>query len=281
MILFTVEIIKQLVGSLARPGSTVLYNVEPSLPYPRAVVCNWNQNGNTTNPYPVGPCSTCEIEMISCVNLNTSANCTDMWIHTPIQTAGGLFDCWVYNGDFNNQLSSNTTAYGGGIETLWLVEKLPPTDPPQNRAGSQISFFNNDGTEIDPAAVYGEVNFCPTDYDSFYALQLVNTIHNELPSSNPNFNTTRYSTAVSTVSLLYTPNDTQSYIGITFSYQTLSEQVIFFDYAYNVNNMFGDFAGMIGTLMGLDVIKVAGSIPMFYLAWKNRNMVAIEDHFNG
>lgn len=39
--------------------------------------------------------------------------------------------------------------------------------------------------------------------------------------------------------------------------------------------------GMLGTLMGLDTIKVMSSIPLVYLAIKMRNINPIEDKFNG
>lgn len=72
-----------------------------------------------------------------------------------------------------------------------------------------------------------------------------------------------------------------AYFGLSFAYQTLSKQTIQFSIGYTIDNLFGDFAGMIGTLMGLDTIKVAAGLPLFYLAAKMKSMKILEDHFNG
>jgi len=69
------------------------------------------------------------------------------------------------------------------------------------------------------------------------------------------------------VQLLYTPtlsnstNDTWAYSGVSFAFETLSEQQIVFDYTCSLLNFWGDFVGMAGTLMGLDAIKVCTGIP--------------------
>jgi hypothetical protein len=37
---------------------------------------------------------------------------------------------------------------------------------------------------------------------------------------------------------------------------------------------------MVGTLMGLDLIKVASSLPILYYAMKIRSLRPLEDHYN-
>ncbi len=82
-------------------------------------------------------------------------------------------------------------------------------------------------------------------------------------------------------------------MGVSFSFETLSIQQITFQSSYTILNFFGDFAydscvivfnqrrGMIGTLMGLDVIKVAMAVPTSYFAYKFRACWPLEEVFNG
>jgi len=283
MIVFCVQIVQQFLASLAAPSSTVLYSASAPLPLPRVVVCNWNQNGAVGAPIPTGPCEECLVQLKYCKNVNTSADCTSQWRHEPQQTFAGLFDCWVFNDDINNVLFSQTTGYGGGISTVWEVKKLDPLNVTDggSRTGLQASFFLNDGSDISELAIYNEVNFAPDALDSFYALRLFSTIHTEKDPSDPAYNVTTYATIVSSVNLLTTVNSSFADIGVSFSYQTLSTQEILFSISYTINNLFGDFAGMIGTLMGLDVIKLSSSIPLCWLVYKLKSVNPLEDHFNG
>lgn len=77
-----------------------------------------------------------------------------------------------------------------------------------SRAGAQISFLLNDGTDIPENLLWQETNFAPLSVDSFFTIQLVSTVHLEKEKSDPQYNTTRFNTAVSTVNLLSTANDT-------------------------------------------------------------------------
>ena len=38
---------------------------------------------------------------------------------------------------------------------------------------------------------------------------------------------------------------------------------------------------MIGTLMGLDVIKLAAGIPIIYFSIRQRRLYPVSEHFNG
>jgi len=278
------EIIYQYIASVNTPSSTVLYQSADRLPLPTVVVCNWNQNGNLQNPVPPPnqTCPECELFLDSCQNLNTSADCTSEWAGLTVQTDAGLFYCWQFNNDPVTVTWSNTTGYSGSYATVWRINLFPATDPPQNRAGLQVSFFpNDDGTStVDPTLIYNEVRFAQPDFDSFYALTYVTTIHNELSTDDPNFNTSRFDYVVSSVALLQPNDNATAYVGVSFSFQTLSQEIISFDIAYTLNNLFGDFASMIGTLMGLDTIKVSSGIPLAWLAVKLRSLSPIEDHFN-
>jgi len=142
--------------------------------------------------------------------------------------------------------------------------------------------------QVNAKDIYNEVNFASMGLDTFFALTYVNTLHNELQSSDPLYNVSNFQTDASTVTLLQAldpdannPNATRGYIALSFAYQTLSLQQVSFDIAYNLNNLFGDFSGMLGTLMGLDVIKLAAGLPMGYLAWKSKTWRPLQEAFNG
>jgi len=117
--------------------------------------------------------------------------------------------------------------------------------------------------------------------DTFYAFKLVLTEHLELSNtSDPNYNKTRFDVTSSLTTVLAPPNTTYGYIGISFSFQTLSKEEDTFSIGYTLNNFFGDFSGMIGTLMGLDTIKVSSGIPLLYMSARWRSIIELEDHFN-
>jgi len=246
------------------------------------VVCNWNQDGSVSNTTPAHNCQECLIALIACTNLNTSEDCTGLWQHTPIETKGGLFDCWTYNGDFDHPIHSNTTGYSGSIASVWGMYLLEQTDPPSNRAGAQVSFMNLDGTATSADSIYDEYRFAPVGFDTFFAVQYVNTLHQE-SHLQPGLvrNSSRFDTVNANVNLLALPNATFGYVGISFAFQTLSKEVDQFFTGYTIASFFGDFAGMVGTLMGLDLIKVSSSLPLWWVSMKIKSINPIEDHFNG
>jgi len=277
-------IVQQHLDSVATPSSTILITDDKSLPLPRVIICNWNQNGIPGDPIPTGPCPECNLTLISCSNLNTSADCSSLFKYTPIQTFAGLFYCYTFNDDPNNIIYSATTGYSGSYATIWQIQTFNATDPPASRAGLQSSYINNDGIPVDPLVIYDEYRFSQPGQDNFFSLQLVTTIHNELSASDPNFNITRFDTVNSAVSLITIPQLAQenlAYVGVSFAFQSLSSQQVIFDTAYTTNNLFGDFAGMVGTLMGLDAIKVSAAMPLIFLAMKYRVIKPLADHFNG
>jgi len=281
MIWFTYQIAEQYAMSVQNPSSKISVLSNSVLPLPSAIVCNWNQEVGV----PYGSCSQCQLTLVSCTNLSISTlnlpgnpDCSYLW--TPIQfnTTIGLFYCYQFNNDLNSLIFSVSTGYSGSLATIWGVTSYPPTNPPTNRAAVQVTFNIQNITT--PQDIVNEISFAPTGYDVFFGLQYINTIHSELDPSNPNYNTSYYETTNSMVKLLYS-NSTLDYIGISFSFQTLSIQQILFSIDYTLLNFFGDFSGMVGTLMGLDVIKFSMAIPTTYFAWKFRACWPLEDVFNG
>jgi len=280
---FIYDITTQYTAGKDSPSSSINIQIGDALPSPKVVVCNWNQDGSTTNSTPTYACEECLIELVSCLNWNTSGDCTNLWYHTPIQTNAGLFDCYTYNANYSEAISDNTTGYSGSIASVWQVKLLNFTSPPSNRAGAQASFFLQDNSTTDPNAIYNEIRFAPANMDTFFAVRYINTLHQEdvLQEGIADRNTSRFETLVSSTTMLSLPNDTYAYIGVSFAYQTLNQELDIFFTSYTLQNFWGDFAGMIGTLMGLDVIKVASAIPVTVVAFRLKSINPLEDHFNG
>jgi len=281
MIWFIVGIASQYISSTANPSSKVSINQVEVLPLPSVTVCNWNQEVG-----PFGSCQQCQLSLVSCQNLsilivnpNANADCSGSWSPRLWNTSIGLFYCYEFNNNPNNVINSVTTGYSGSLATIWSVVPFPPMDPPSNRAGLQATFAVQNTTT--PTSIVAEVNFAPTRFDTFFSIQYVNTFHSEKNPTDPIYNTSRYTLTSSLVKLQATANETIDYIGVSFAFDTLSVQEILFSVDYTILNFFGDFAGMIGTLMGLDVIKVAIGIPTTYFAFKFKACWPLEEIFNG
>jgi len=282
MCYFIFGIYTQYSQNLTTPSSSINLLEEKNVVSPKVVVCNWNQDGSVSNSTPSHNCPICLIQLTSCQNLNTLGDCSLLWEHTPIQTFAGLFDCWTYNGNNMTPIISNTTGYSGSIATVWEMLLEPQTIPPINRAGAQASFFILDGEPTSPQSIYDEVRFASVGLDTFFAVQYIQTLHQESqPQAGIERNSSRYATTVAGVNLLQYTNNTYGYLGISFAFQTLSEeQDIFFD-SYTMQNFWGDFSGMIGTVLGLDMIKVCSGIPIIFVAFRYRTLYPLDNHFSG
>lgn len=282
MAVFIYNITTQYLSGLSTPSSSISIFPATELAVPKVVVCNWNQDGSPSDPTPTHNCSECILTIVSCTDQHSQDDCVSSWVKTPIQTEGGLFDCLTYNGDPNNALWSNFTGYSGSISAVFEVVLYQSAAPPVASAGVQVSFIILDDTPTSPDVIYNEVQYGSIGADSFFAITYINTIHDESNrDSNTPYNSSRYDAVSSSVSLNTPYNDTVGYAAVSFSFQTLSQEQANFFTSYTLVNFWGDFAGMIGTLMGLDLIKFASGIPKMYLAVKLRSINPIEDHFNG
>jgi len=276
LIVFLVGTTQQLINSFNNPRNAISIQQEAILPLPAVTVCNWNQ----LVP-PMMVCPECELTLIACMNFgdNNNPDCTHLWTPRNWNTQNGLFFCYEFNNDLNNIRLSNSTGYSGSMATVWGVKPLPSTTPPQNRAAVQATFEIQNKTDAN--AIYGEISFAAAGLDTFFGLTLINTVHNDLSTTAPNYNVTNYNKETSSVKLLSPKNASMAYVGVSFSFQMLSVQYITFTMGYTLNNYFGDFAGMIGVLMGMDVIKLSMGIPTAFIAFKEKSLVPLEELFNG
>jgi len=52
-----------------------------------------------------------------------------------------------------------------------------------------------------------------------------------------------------------------------------------YEIEYTIDKYFGDFAAMIGALLGLSVVKFAIGVPSFYFSWKYKSLLPTEEIF--
>jgi len=258
---------------LANPSSTVYTVAVDDVEVPRVLVCNWNQD--TT---PDLSCSYCSISILSCHNSIDGTDCVNEWIHTPKPTEQGLFDCYTYNDQPDDRTIARSIGYNGSIQTLWSV---PPPPITAGREGAQVSFLNNDGSEISEQMIFSETRFAPFRWDTFYSIRSVEVYrHEEGKRESREYS---YETNDSPVNLVVNTSNplarSTHYIGISFGLQSLNKKVIEYSTSFTLENFFGDFAGILGALMGVSVIKLFSSFPKFWYSIKWRTLVPTEDHW--
>jgi len=244
-------------------------------------VCNWNTDNSTSS---ATSCNFCTLEVVDCTFINTTAQCINSWSPTFIITENGTvnFNCFKFNSDPNNVTWSETTSYGGSYVTVFKIRIPNQTSTPtaySPRAGLQVTFAPQ-GT-ITPDIIYNEVRFLAINTDTFFAITAINTIHGDLPTTDPNYNTTRFDTTSSAVSLLNVPIDQtdDAYLSVSFAYQTLNLEVVTYGFAYTLSNFFGDFSGMLNLLLGVCLVKVFTCFPLGWASMKMRSCRPLEDKF--
>jgi len=270
MIWFIVGISQQYQQAKSAPATIITFQSPDNQDLFMVTICNWNQ---IIAPY--DPCDFCDLELIGCLDIAGGSDCTLQ--HLQIDSGNvsdGVFNCYQFNTNPapESVIKSAKPGYAGSFSALFLVANPPEDDT--LRVGLQVS-LTPVGEQPD---VFGEDKFAPPGLDSYFAAQTVQTVHQEL---DPVTSETRYDASFSTTGLTRTNNATHSYISISWAFQTLSVQTITYEPQYTLNNFFGDFAGMVGTLMGLDVVKLAAGFIVAFKAIRMRNIYPLQEHFNG
>jgi len=269
MIYYIVLIITPFVDSKSLPTSTVTYSTNATLLFPAVTICNWNQV--------LGPYFDYEnITLVDCFNWFLNTSCVSEFSYVVVITTFGNFSCYVFNNDTSNIYNSSQTGFGGSFSVLFSI-----TTPPSTylyRTGLQATF---DAVGVVPD-VYNEIRFAPPGYDSFYGIQVVATTFNNVTNSSDQGPFFTYNTLYSATTLSNQPsNSSELYVSVSFAFQTLNLQDISYDSTYKLTNLFGDFSGMVGVLMGIDVIKLSASIPVMILACRKRKLSYVTEHFTG
>ncbi|PRP76259.1 hypothetical protein PROFUN_07781 [Planoprotostelium fungivorum] len=260
---------------LKNPSSSVSTESIPDVPVPRVLICNWNQDNTGDHS-----CNYCNITLLSCIETKHNTNCADRWIHTPKVTPWGIFDCYTFNDEKDNVSLSSDIGYAGSVATLWSVP--PPPVSTFSREGAQVSFFVNNGSLISNNTIYTESRFAPFRLDTFYSLQYVQIQHTEQGAEDipDEF---YYQTVNSHTNLIVNTSNplarSTHYIGISWGLQTLSKKVIIYKTDFTLENFFGDFAGILGALVGISAQKLAGSLPIFFYSIVYRTLHPTEDYW--
>jgi len=250
------------------------------LPLPEVVVCNWNAANSSTYKSPEN-CDYCQLDLVACTFINTSENCVSSWKNATYETQDGLYTCYTFNSNPATVTWTDSTAYGGAFVTIFKVKIQNETGVPtpvSARAGIQI-VFGVPGT-ITATEVYSTVYFAGISSDTFYAINTLNTIHTELSSSDPGYNTTSYETSSSSVVLMNgVDSNNNGYIAISFGFTSLNVEVISYGHSYSLSNFFGDMAGMIGILTGLNFVKCLALLPLAWISLKMKKCAPWADRF--
>jgi len=271
MIYYFYLIISQYISSSQQPTSTVTYSTNATLLFPSVTICNWNQVliNESFEDFE-------NLTMIDCFNWQENDTCVDQFKYQIITTSFGNFNCYVFNNDTEHIYNSSQTGFGGSFSALFLISQ-----PPGNylfRTGLQAT-FDSPGTIPD---VYNEIRFAPPGYDSFYGIQVVATTfenETEVALQGPFYT---FNTLYSTTTLPFgVTNTSEVLVSVSFAFQTLNLQDIDYSSTYKITNLSGDFSGMIGVLMGIDVIKLSASIPVMILACRKRKLKYVTEHFTG
>jgi len=208
-------------------------------------------------------------------------NCDpDAWKFINIVTDQGTFNCYYFNNDTNNVQTSSNIGFSGSFSLLFEVEN--PPDDYSFRTGLQATFVRT-GAWPD---IYNEIRFASPGEDTFFGIQAVETtFQNESdPALQGPFVTydTSYALTRLPVGLLSNRTGNNSaLISVSFAFQTLNLQKIVYSSTYSVANLLGDFAGVVGTVLGLDLMKLLAGIPVAILAARKRDIGKIVDHFSG
>ncbi len=112
--------------------------------------------------------------------------------------------------------------------------------PPFSRAALQASFQLPGKT--DNNTIWNEINFGPVGWDTFFGVQLFQTVHDELPDTDPKHLSSSYQVTGAPVALSKAPNATNSFVGISFAFQTLSIEENEFSVQFTLEKFFGNFA---------------------------------------
>jgi len=268
MIWFVVQIAAQLSDAVSSPPTIISFDTVTDSALPKVTICNWNQ---IVAPY--DPCDFCDLQMVLCSDIASGSDCyLDHMQIAAKNISDGVFNCYQFNGDPNNPATSSLVGYVGSFSALFVVSNPPEDDT--LRIGLQVS-LNTMDEEPD---VFNEDKFAPPGFDSYFAIQTVNTAF--MNNTPPTYDT-NYVVSYSTTAIVRKNNETHSYISVSWAFQTLNVETISYIPQYTLNNFFGDFAGMVGTLMGLDVVKVVSGIRVAVGAYRSKNVFPLQDHFNG
>ncbi|PRP82860.1 hypothetical protein PROFUN_04723 [Planoprotostelium fungivorum] len=281
---YTSSLAGQLFDSRAKPGTVITYENSKSLPYPGVAVCSYTV-------YSERP------EQLSDANRTFILEVIDTAIGgewTPIfiwaNESATSNECYIWNfGPENKTIWSTHTGIYGAITVDFSFYERPGV------MGVTIGFYDS---TTDPLTlgdeIYNSITIVGVQQQNFFQIQYVNEVHSEenfsgkrcsvddscqtIPQNSTYFDWKYTSAPLDT--FVDNPAGSKYNGSILFSYQKLSKQTIEYQTQYKLQNFFGDFAGMLGTLMGIDGVKIFSGLIVLILGAKFRTLSPIEDHWN-
>lgn len=220
--------------AVSNPSTSVSFIEQVPLHFPAVTICNWNA---------AYYCDYCTLTLRACTMVNatdgTIIDCPFNMTMTTIEQSGQFFTCYVFNNNTESPVSVSTTGYGGSMSLYFDVPHAPQDR--DSRFGLQAS-FHEIGT-VPP--VFAETNFAVPFVDNFFSLTKIITNRLKETKEAPK-NSVYWSSRASNVQL--TQNSSTSVV-VSFAYTTLNIKEITEIVSKTPLQLFGEIAGMLGTLM--------------------------------
>jgi hypothetical protein len=250
-IAYVITISTTLILSQNNPTTTLVLEPprENIRTFPAVTICNWNTGGLPPNHG--NNCSFCQLQLTACyfADYTCTAEITDRIAPTIISSEGAIFYCYQFNTNASDVWKAEATGYDGAVSLVFDIS-LAPSFETSTRLGLQVT-FHSQSTE---PAVWDETNYIRAWTDGSYGIQEVRTV--------PLYGAEEisYEVVPSSIGLagldVSTVPPGQARVIVSFSYSSLDQKVIQYLYTYNISSYLGDLAGMVGLLIGLDMLKM-------------------------
>ena len=137
-----------------------------------------------------------------------------------------------------------------------------------------IVSFHEQGTTPD---LLSETNYALPSLDNFFMLTKVITTRLKPTIDNPNLNSTKWN---SEKTVLRTYNADETSLTISVTYNSLSTTQIEEVYTNSIEGLLGELAGMIGLLVGIDLLKMIRGFLEIPFVLKEKSTMEFWDNFN-
>jgi len=264
-------IILQLRTAMSQPSTNVQYSFANTKAFPAVTICNWNTEGTPQQQGFPAPCDFCTVSFDGCVIGGNPCNETLFPEFVTYNTSTlGIFYCYQFNNLADNIINASDTGYLGSISFNFFVVK-PPRDP-LARTGLQVTFH----AQGDIPDVVNEINYAAPYNDNLFALREIDTVF----LSGTDAKT--WDVTIGQLQLSdFGNNSLLVPVTVTITYQTLATQTVTEVLTYTVFSFLGDISGMVGLLMGLDVLKFTRGLLAISKSVARKSAKPVIDVFNG
>jgi len=258
-----------------KPTTSLKFEERIPLAFPAVTICNWNTGAL---------CDLCNLGFIGAFSVADDKIATlssDQAYFKQISQQDMDFNCWVFNNvSESNLLNSEKTGYSGSYSFYMKVPK--PTDADilagLKKIGLQVS-FHPPGTVPDLVA---ETNYAMPGIDNFFMLTKIVNTRLRVTVDFPNLTEERWEASHSSIKMYGLENSDKDYYltSISVTYATLNVNHIDEVETSTLAGLLGDIAGMLGTTMGIDVLKAVRGILDIPYIFIDRSLVDFYNTFN-